>query len=119
MGTPLLDALVGQNDNFIGVFDGGQAVGYDDGSPAHRQFLQSILNEHLGGVVQGGGRLVQNEDGRIFKKYPRDGNPLLLPAGQLDASLADVGVVPLFHRHNKVVDIGFFGRFDDFLVGGV
>jgi len=36
--------------------------------------------------------LIEHEDRRALEQHPRDGNPLPLPARELDAALADMGV---------------------------
>ena len=44
------------------------------------------------------GRLVQDQDRRVLQEHPRDGEPLLLPAGELHAALADDRVQPVRQR---------------------
>jgi hypothetical protein len=39
------------------------------------------------------GRLVQHQDRRVLQDHPRDRDALALAARELDAALADVGVV--------------------------
>ena len=51
---------------FVRIPDGGQAVGHHQSGAAFAQFVQGLLDEHLGGVVQGAGGFVQNQDGGIF-----------------------------------------------------
>ena len=45
VGAALLDALVGQDDDLIGVLDGGQPVGHDEGGAAAGELLQGALDE--------------------------------------------------------------------------
>ena len=62
--------------------------------PSH-QPLQRGLDQPLAHGVEGGGRLVEDEDPRILEQHPRDRDPLLLAARQLVAALADDRVVAL------------------------
>ena len=45
------------------------------------------------GSVQGGGRLVEDQDRRVAEDGAGDGDPLPLPAGQQPSSLAGLGGV--------------------------
>ncbi len=42
-----------------------------------------------------GGRLVQDQDRRLFQERPRDGHPLALTAGKLRAAFADMRIQTL------------------------
>ena len=65
----------------VGVEDGGQAVGDDEGRPPVQQFLEGGLNQELAGGVEIAGGLVEDEDVGILQQRPRDRQPLLLPSG--------------------------------------
>ncbi len=56
-------------------------------------------------------RLIKNKDRRVAKQRTRNGHPLALTTRELDALLANDGVVALRKRHNKVVDVGGPGGF--------
>ena len=90
----LLDnALVGQDEDLVRVADGGQAVRDGERRSSLHQLFERLLHEVFGLVVQRAGRFVEDQDRRIFQKHPRDGDALLLSAGEADAALADVGIV--------------------------
>ena len=55
--------------------------------------LQRVLDQPLALGVQVAGGLVQDQYGRVLQDGPRDGHPLALAAGELDAALPDQGVV--------------------------
>ena len=69
--------------------------------------------------VDAGRGLVQNDNGRLLKDGPGNGNPLFFTAGQGTAALADYRVVTLWQCHDKAVAAGFFCRFDHLLLRGV
>ena len=85
--------------------------------PAHPR-LQRLLDPRFGLHVHGAGAVVEDQDLRPHQERPRDGDPLLLAAGEVRAALFDVGVVPFGERHDEVVGLGRFGRRDDLLVAG-
>ena len=94
-------------------------MGDDQGRPAGRQLVEGVLDFRLRHGVQRGGRLVQNQDGRVFQEDTGNGDPLLLPAGKKRTPLAHVGVKAVGHGLNVIVDLRLLGRVDDLLHGGV
>ena len=77
---------------------------YGDGGAALLRPVQRRLHDALGLRVEGGGGLVQEEDGGVPDERPRDGDPLLLAPGQLRALRPDLGVVALSDRVTHHVD---------------
>ena len=55
---------------------------------AHR-----LPDERVCLCVDGGGRVVHDQDLRLFQQCPRDAQPLLLAAGDVRAALFDIGVI--------------------------
>ena len=75
--------------------------------------FDGALNLVLGGAVDGTGRIIQNEDGRIGEKGTRQGNPLALAARQGDATFADDGCIAVRKAHDEFVGLRRLGcRFD-------
>ena len=73
----------------------------------------------LGGHVQGGGGLVQQQHRRIPENGPGDGDPLCLPLGQAPAPLAHSGVDAPGHFLHEIPGAGQLQGLDDLLVAGV
>ena len=68
------------DEDLVGCQDRAQPVRDDNaGAPAHRP-VERLLDQRFGLRVQVGGRLVQDQDARVFQQHPRDGEPLLLAA---------------------------------------
>ena len=105
MGPLLGNAAVLDHQDAVGGPDGGEPVGDDQGGAAPAQLVEGMLDPGFRDAVQGGGGLVQNEDGRIFQKNPGNGYPLLLAPGQQGAPLAHIGVEPVGHGGNIVVQL--------------
>ena len=54
---------------------------------------ERLLDRRLDLRIERRGGLVEDQDRRVLQDHPGDGDPLALAAGELDAALADVGVV--------------------------
>ena len=108
-----------ENEDAVGVADGGEAVSDDDGCAADSDLFERALDEGLGLVVDRGGGLVEDQDGRVFENGARNGDALALSAGELLSALADDGVVAVRQGHDEVVRFGDLGGLDNLLVGGV
>lgn len=118
MASTLNDALAVDDDDLVGIPDGGETVGDGDGGAVSGELLQAFLDVAFTFIVQGAGGLIQDQDRRIFKEYPGNGDPLLLAAGKPCAPLAHKGVVAVRKLHDEIVDAGLFGGGNDLLVSG-
>ena len=103
MAAFLLNAVFAQHQDAVGVLDGRQAVRNGQRRAANGQLVQTLPDKDLTLIVQGAGCFVQQQNTRVLQKYPCNGNALLLPAAQLDAALAHIGVVAAFQRAHKLV----------------
>ena len=103
----------------------GDAERRSSGRQARRRVDQRIL----GGGVEGGSRLIEDDDRSIFEKCSGDGEPLLLPVAQRGASLAGASLNRHAAQHRVVVTVpesdvlephsdAFAWRLED-LVGGI
>ena len=119
MRTLLGDALFGENQDPAGIADGGKAVGDHKGGAILRQFFQALLHHPLAFIIQRAGGFIKDQNRRVFQKDPGNGKPLLLPAGEFDAPLTDIAFITIGQREDKFMGIGFFRRFDDFVIGGI
>ena len=70
VGSPLNNPAVVQDHDAVGVADGGQAVGNDEGGTALHQGVHALLHQGLGAGVNGGGGLVQDEHRGIGHRSP-------------------------------------------------
>ena len=75
--------------------------------------VEGVLDVLFGVAVERRGRLVQQQDRRPLQDGAGDGDALLLAAGQLEAALADFGVVAFRRRLDEGIDLGVRrGRLD-------
>ncbi len=63
VSAALDDASVFQYQNLVGIADGAEAVCDDETGATAHESLESLLYQPLGGGVDTGGSLVENEDG--------------------------------------------------------
>ena len=93
----LRDAAPIHHHDFVRPPDSGEPVrDHDHGAIAHQR-LERLLHQNLRFRIQMRRGFVQNQDGRVLEQRPRDGQPLPLSSAQLDAALADHGVVAFVH----------------------
>ena len=78
-------------------------MGYGYGRSALCQAFQRLLHDKLTFVIQCGGGFVKDKHGRIFQKYPCNGDPLLLTARKLNSTLAHICVVSVGERADELV----------------
>ncbi len=78
------------------VFSDVRLVGHQDDRDAllHVQSLEDAHDLGAGLGIQVAGRLVGQDDARLVDQRPRDGDALLLPAGQLVGPMVDAVAQP-------------------------
>ena len=83
------------DDDAVRLAHGRQPVRDDKArAPAH-QHVERLLDDALALGVERAGGLVENQDDRVLQDGPGNGDALALPAGELDAALADHRAVAL------------------------
>ena len=89
---PVLDDPAAlQHHHAVEIAQGCQTMGdRNHRAPAH-QPGQGLADRLFGLAVERGGRLIQQQDRRVLQEGARNGDPLPLPAGDLDAAIADHG----------------------------
>src|SRR5438874_1471832 len=70
-----------------------EAMRDGDHGLAGDQRAEALLDRGLDLAVERGGRLVEHQDRRVFQDHARDRDALALPAGKLDAALADLRLI--------------------------
>ncbi len=65
MSARLDDLAAAEDENEVGLPDGGEPVGDGDGGAALLGALQGLLHNLLALCVQGRGGLIQQQDGRV------------------------------------------------------
>ncbi len=94
-----------QDQDLVGPADLREAMGDQQGSTALQHPMDSALNLVLGGAVDGASRVVQDQDARIGQQGARDGDALALASGERYPTFANLGLVPLFEAHDKLMSL--------------
>src|SRR5216684_6065594 len=109
------DAAALEGDDAIDAADGRKSVGDDEHGPALDDPPHIVLDDALALVIESARRLVEDQNSRIHDEGAGDGDPLLLPAREAAASLADDGVITFGQLQDEVVRAGERGGGDDTL----
>ena len=108
VGALFEDAAMVEDDDVIGLADGGEAVGNDeDGALAH-EVVERLLDLAFGDGVHAGGGLVEDDKRRVFQEDAGDGEALFFALGETDALFADVGLQAQRKGLNEVPGGGAF-----------
>ncbi len=78
MRTTLHDLSFVQHTDEVGMLDGRETMRYDECRTFRHEMLEGFLNEFLRLGVECGGRFIEDEDRRVLKDSPCDGESLAL-----------------------------------------
>ena len=92
------DAAAVEHQDAVAIDDAGEAMRQDQRGASVHQPVERLLDHRLVLGVDRGQRLVQHQDRRVAQQRAGDGDALALAAGELDALLADDGLVALRQR---------------------
>ena len=84
-----------QQQAMIATRQSRRAVTDQDAGTPGKQPVYGSDHLLLGLFINGRGRLIQHQDGRLLQQGPGDGNALFLPAGQLLSTFAYGRIQPL------------------------
>src|SRR5262249_22553114 len=106
MSSTLNDAPFFHQQNQVRAAYGREAMSDDEGGSPGEQRGHRRLNELLALGVEVAGGFVENEDLGSGQDRSRNGQSLLLAARELDAALADEGLVLFGKLDDELVRIG-------------
>jgi len=98
----LRNAVGGEDYYLVGVFNGGKTVGNYKGGPVLGEAVHSLLNEHFGAGVNGGGGFVKYQHGAVLQHCAGYREQLLLSGGYV-AVVGKLGVIALGQGVYKVL----------------
>jgi len=87
-GAALDDAALVEDEDAVGVPDGGEMVGDDKGGSALEEVAEAFKDQALGFFVEAGTGLVEDHDAGIADHCPGESEALTLAAGERHAGLA-------------------------------
>ena len=105
MAAAFGDAAAFEDEDLVGVADGGEAVGDDEARAVFHQMVEGFLDETLGGGVNTGGGFVEDEDRRVFQEGTGDGEALFFAYAEFHATLAELRVKPLGEPPDEILGV--------------
>src|SRR5262245_48136773 len=109
------DSSVAKHHDALGIANGREAMGDDEGGAIVSKLLQRVLHCLLALVIQRACRLIKNDDRRILEEDARDAQPLLLSTRELDSALTNIRIIAPRQRHDELVRMRLFGCDDEVL----
>lgn len=106
MGAVGKNAALVQDVNDVGLNNGAEAVGDDEAGAVSAKSGEGGLDEILRFHIDGGGGLIEEQDGSVFEESTRKSEALALAAAQEDTAFTDFGVEAFWHAANEVFGAG-------------
>ena len=107
-----------ENEDLVGVVDGGKPVGDDKARAVFHEVVERLLDQALGGGVHARGRLVENQDRRVFQEGAGDREALLLADAEFHPALAELRVETLGETPDEILGVRSAEGLPHFLLGG-
>ncbi len=104
VGADLGDPALVEDEDAVGLAQGGQTVSDQDDGAVGAGGVDGILHPSLTLVIQRGGPLVEDQDRRVLEEDPGQGNPLSLASGEVLAPLGHRSLVSARHLHDLLMD---------------
>src|SRR5689334_21019559 len=92
-----LNAAIFEDDDMIGLAQGGAAVRDGEAGGARREAGPEQL---FGLDIEGAGEVIDDQQFRVTHEHPRSGGSLYLPTGELNAARADLRLQALLQLGN-------------------
>ena len=119
MRALLDDPAAVDDDDAVGVTQGGETVRDRDGGAPLGEGIERALDLLLGFGIEGGGRLIEDQNARIVDQGARNGNALALTARKREAAIPDTGIIALGERNDKVMRACRASGRNDLILGGI
>ena len=112
------DSAAVHDQNQVALLHGGDALGNNDFGGFGNFTGQGLPDGGVGASIHGGGRVVQNQNLRLFQQGTGNAQPLLLTAGDVGAALLNVGIVAIREGADKFIGTGQLAGTDAFFFAG-
>ncbi len=109
MRPSLDDFTISDIDDIISMLHCLESMGDDDNCSACEEIIESYGDLFFVVTIESGGRLIEEDDIRIFQHNLRNRETLSLSSGETDSLLPDLGIETM----REVVDEFAFGETDD------
>ena len=102
-GTALDDAAAVKHQDQVGIGNGGETVGDDEGRAALAYAIHRALDSRFGFDVQRTGRFIEDQDRCVLEDCPGDGDALALAARKRSTALTDDKTIAAGLSGNEIV----------------
>ena len=119
MGAGIIQMTALEDEDLVGMDQGGQAVADDDHRAAGRNATEVADEDGLALGVERARGLVEDQDARRGQQRARDRQPLALAARQVAGVFLQQGVVALWQALDELVGAGGLGGGHDLLEAGI
>ena len=119
MGAAPDNTPVFQDEDLVGIADGGDALGDDQRGAVCRGRGECGTQPGVGRDVEGREGVVEDVDGRLLDQGPGDRQTLPLTARYVRTALCDARLQAAFELRDEVRGLGDAQRLPHLLVGGV
>src|ERR1700682_4866590 len=111
---PALDDLAAlDHQNGVGIHDGVQAMGDDDGGAVLAEMLDRLLHLLFGFGIKRRGRLIEQDDRGVLDQRAGHRDALALATGELRTMLADRRVIAEREAHDELMRASRLRGLDD------
>ena len=106
MGTDSGYRTIVHDDNLVGMHNGGCSLGHDKYGSDALHLTDGLTQSCIGGKVQGGGAVIQNQNFRVAHQCSCNGHTLSLTTGEVFTSLGDFKVQTALFLVYKLSGLG-------------
>jgi len=117
VATTLENPAALENEDLVGMADGGKPVRDHKASSVFHEVVERLLDQALGRGVHARGRLVENQDRRVFQEGAGDREALLLADAEFHPALAEPRVEPLGEPADEILGVRCAEGLPHFLLG--
>ena len=119
MRTTLDNTTLVEDANHIGMADCAEPMGDDNAGTIAEEVIESLLDEAFALGVEGGSRLIEDENVGIAENCASYADALALTAREIGAAVAYDGIVAILLLSDEIVGVGNLGSSFYFLLRSV
>ena len=108
-----------EHHDLVGIEYCAYPLGDDETRAIFQQLFQGRFDLGFGVNIHGAGAVVQDQDAGLYQQRACYGDALFLPAGEVHASLSNMGLIAIFEPHDELMGLCGLGSRDHLFIGGV
>ena len=116
MCSDTIDAAAFHHDDFIGILYRRDALGNDELGGVRYLLLESGPDQRVRTCIHGAGRIIKDQNLRLFHQSARDAEPLSLATGNICATFFYISVVSIREALDEFIGLRLSGCFHQFFI---